>query len=113
MSPRPPVGGLAGVERLHGVANWLGALKGSSTSSSRTARLRPTHGAALQVEAPSARAHDGDDLGIYPLETVQHVNGGSASTPAPALCNDWSSLIGVQNSSRFMATVDPVNSSGV
>jgi hypothetical protein len=64
-------------------------------------------------ERTSTRAHDGDGLGIYPLKTVEHVNGGSVSTPAPALYSDWSSLIEVQNSSRFVATADPVYSSGV
>jgi hypothetical protein len=79
---------------LSGFTVWLtgsasfSSVKGLSPSSSRTACLQPTHGAALQVEAPSARAHDDGGLGTYLLEMVEHVNGGSASTPAPALCSD-------------------------
>jgi hypothetical protein len=63
---------------LSGFTVWLtgsasfSVVEGPSPSSSRTACLRPTHGAILQVEAPSARAHGGGGLGIYPLE-----NGGA------------------------------------
>jgi hypothetical protein len=104
---------------LSGFTVWLtgsasfSIIEGPSPSSSRTTRLRPMHGAALQVKAPSAQAHDGGRLGIYLLKTVERVNGGSTSTPASALCNDWSSLIGVQNSSRITATMDLVDGSGV
>jgi hypothetical protein len=104
---------------LSGFTVWLtgsasfSIIEGPSPSSSRTTRLRPMHGAALQVEAPSAQAHDGGSLGIYPLKTMERVNGGSTSTPAPALCNDWSSLIGVQNSSRITTMTDLVDGSGV
>jgi hypothetical protein len=62
------VGGHAGVERLHGVANWLNFFLG---------RRRPEpiffpHGTSTtdtwsDPTSRGPRAHDDDGLGIYPL----------------------------------------------
>jgi hypothetical protein len=112
---------------LSGFTVWLtgsasfSVVEGPNPSSSCMARLRPTHGAALQVEAPSAQAHDGGSSGIYPLK-----NGGARqwqlsfyprASPLQRLeLTHWRSNGArrwFQNSSRIAVTADPVNGSGV
>jgi hypothetical protein len=65
---RPPVGGHADVERLHGVANWLGASKARA----HLLPARRVYDRCMERPYKSRpQAHDDGDLGIYPLETVE------------------------------------------